>query len=78
MKILKTALRILWRRADWTLTSLIIFIAGFSAIIHSLRGGQGIDTGLNLKLGIIAVIAGGLFFWKTIGQELVKEIKKKK
>ena len=78
MRIFKIVLGILLRRLDWSITSFIFFFAGCWSISHSLVGGEDIDRGLNLKFGIIAVILAGLFFWMTIGKEIVKEINKNK
>ena len=78
MESLKIVIRVLLRRWESSITTVIIVFIGLWTIRLPVVGGENVDQDVNLKGGIVALIIAGIFFWRMIGKEISQGIKKGK
>ena len=78
MRTIKIILRNIKQHLVGFELSLVLVIGGFVGIYYGFFGDVSVDRSLNLIMGIIAVLAGGIIFWRLIGVDIIKELKRHK
>ena len=76
MRTIKIILRNIKQHLVGFELSLVFVIGGSVGIYFGFFGAASVDRNLNLIVGIIAVLAGGGIFWRLIGVDIIKELKR--